>query len=265
MVANLLTQPEFDSWESYRTFAGRVRQNRRYVWDDQVREFLDTVLATNKNRDFTIRGQSEWWRAQLGICYETNIDIHEAVGFSEARMRPIREHAREGRANSAGIPVLYLASKLETAISEVRPWVGSTISVARFRILRDIRAIDLSVKHGTSEIDYLSIPQLMGDAKTDSKTNADVVWADIDNAFSRPVSLEETSADYVPTQILSELFLDAGYDAIAYRSKFGKNGHNLAVFNIDNAEVLGCAPYEVENIEVRSRQIGNAWSRKRGQ
>ena len=256
-------QPEFDSWDSYWKFARRVTQNRRYVWDDQVRRFLDTVLATNRNRDLPIPGGTVWWRAQLGIDYCTRFDVEEPVGFPESRMRPVRSEAREGRANSAGIPVLYVASELNTAISEVRPWVGSRISVARFRITRDLRAINLSVKFGKNLLNYLSFGQLSGDEETDAKTKSNVVWADIDNAFSRPVSLDEKSAEYVPTQILSELFWNSGYDAIAYRSQFGVNGYNLAVLNIDDAEILNCAPYEVSSIEVTSREIGNAWFRRK--
>ena len=104
-------------------------------------------------------------------------------------MRPVRNQAREGRANSAGIPVLYLASELDTAIAEVRPWIGSRISVARFRVLRDLKTIDMSVKHGKTIFDFLSLMQLMGDADIDGETKEDVVWSRIDNAFSEPVSL----------------------------------------------------------------------------
>ena len=263
MAVDRSIQPEFDSWDGYWTFARRVMQNRRYVWDDQVRSFLDTVLVTNRDRDFTIPRRSVWWRAQLGVDYDTRHDVEEPVGFPESRMRPVRNEAREGRANSAGIPVLYVASELNTAISEVRPWVGSRISVAMFRITRDLKAINLSVTFGKNLLNYLSFGQLSGDEKTDAQTKSNVVWADIDNAFSRPVSLDEKSAEYVPTQILSELFLNSGYDAIAYRSQFGENGYNLAVFDIDDAEIVNCAPYEVSKIEVTSTEIGNAWFRRK--
>ena len=264
MTNGRTTQTEFDSWNSYSAFAQRVRQNRRYVWDAEVQAFLNTVLATNRNRDTEIAKESIWWRAQLGVDYRTFQDIEEPVGFEEERMRPLRNQAREGRANSAGIPVLYLASELDTSIAEVRPWIGSRISVARFRVLRDLKTIDLSVKHGKTVLDFLSPMQLMGKANIDAETREDVVWSRIDNAFSEPVSQDESSADYVPTQILSELFMDAGYDAIAYRSKFGENGYNISVFDIDAAEIMDCTPYEVDEIEVRSGSIGNAWFKKKG-
>lgn len=265
MVPKHSKQTEFDSWRSYKDFARLVKQNRRFVWDDEVRKFLDTVIATNEDRDTKISSRSIWYRAQLGIEVLTGDDneVEALVGLPEARMKPLRDGAREGRANSAGIPVLYLASELETAISEVRPWIGSEISVAKFRIIRDLKAINLSVKYGKSLLNYLSLGQLMGDEKVDAKTKSDVVWSDIDNAFSLPVSLGENSANYVPTQILSELFLSLGYDAVAYRSQFGENGYNLAVFEIDNVEIVDCTPYAVSSIEVKSTQIGNAWHRRK--
>ena len=84
-------------------------------------------------------------------------------------------------------------------------------------------------------------------------------WTDIDNAFSRPVTLSENLSDYVPTQILAESFRQAGYDAIIYRSSFGENGFNIAVFNPDDAKILNCGPYEVTEVRVDFRQAGNRW------
>ena len=256
MAANDSGATEFDPWRShfqgsYWEFARRVRQNRRYVWDEEVRAFLETVIKTRSNRDIKIPVGSILWRAQLGIEYYDPSDGEigdQPFGFSAERMKPLSDSAREGRANSTGIPVLYLASTEQTAISEVRPWVGSEISVAQFRVVRDLKAIDLSLEYGKSSF------------FTETKEKA--LWIDIDNAFSHPVSLPENTADYVPTQILAELFLDASYDAMIYRSQFGENGYNIAFFNIDDAEIINCAPYKVSTVEVKYEQVGNRWFSK---
>jgi RES domain-containing protein len=42
-------------------------------------------------------------------------------------MKPIPKWQGEGRANPRGIPVLYLATHRETALAEVRPWIGAVI------------------------------------------------------------------------------------------------------------------------------------------
>ena len=187
-------------------------------------------------------------------------------GFSGDRMKPIGEFAGEGRANSSGIPVLYLASTEKTAISEVRPWVGSQVSVAQFKVSRNLNAIDLTQGHGESSWSGLTLKQLWGEEEPDAQAKQRAVWIDIDNAFSRPVTLSDEKVNYVPTRILAELFQEAGYDAIVYRSQFGqegKDGYNIALFELEDAEVLNCAPYQVESIEVNYEELGDRWFARR--
>lgn len=85
------------------------------------------------------------------------------------------------------------------------------------------------------------------------------MWIDIDNAFSQPVAQSDDTADYVPTQILSELFRDAGYDVIVYRSQFGNEGYNVVLFDPSDADIINCAPFEVTAIDVSFKQSGSPW------
>lgn len=229
-------RPEFASWRSYFDFEQRVRNSRRYVWDIEVRTFLETVRGTLDDRDYTLREGTTLWRVQAGVDWIVNDDgMEERMGFLRDRMNPDARYVGEGRANTAGIPVLYLASTEQTAISEVRPWTGSNVSVAQYRIVRDLRAIDLTPGFGKSSLDGLTFSHLMGEKDPDSEIKEKAVWTEIDNAFSRHVEISANLADYVPTQILSELFRDSGYDAIIYRSNFGEEGYNIAVFSPNDA------------------------------
>ena len=261
--ANNQGRLEFRSWKSYRDFVREVRENRRYIWGRDTRQFLSAILSTRHGRESKIPNGSTFWRAQIGIDYHPLKDpegnkYEEPVGFSEKRMKPRTHHGPEGRTNPAGMPVLYVASNKQIAISEVRPWIGSEISVARLRVLRDLLAIDLSVGHGKSSMSSLNWGQIFGDCQIDAETKERAVWTDIDNAFSRPVMLDESTGGYVPTQILSELFHDAGYDAVIYGSQFG-DGVNIAIFDIEDAEVINCTPYCVSNMIVEYREAGNTW------
>ena len=258
--------PEFGSWRSYRKFEERVRRNRRHIWNREIEAFLDTVMRTRHNRDAEIAKGTVLWRAQLGVNYVPLRDSsgeevgEEPIGFSSDRMKPVAEHAREGRANSSGIPILYLASTEQTAISEVRPWVGSEVSVAQFRIARQLNAIDLTQGHGESSWSRLTLNQLWGKKEVSAEEKARAVWTDIDNAFSRPATRSDEREDYIPTRILAELFQEAGHDAIVYRSQFGQegqDGYNVAIFRLEDAEILNCAPYRVDSIEVNFEEIGN--------
>lgn len=75
------------------------------------------------------------------------------------------------------------------------------------------------------------------------------VWADINEAFSRPVTRSETRGEYVPTQILAELFKTRGYDGVAYQSGYGEAGYNVALFDPSTALVGSCWVYLVDDIK----------------
>lgn len=258
-------KPQFASWRSYAEFAHRVQHSRRFVWDSAIQAFLDTVLATVADRDVKISKDTILFRAQRGTAVAPHLDEDgeeigmDVVGFGAERMKPLASRAREGRANPAGIAVLYLASQEQTAISEIRPWVGSKVSIAQFKILRDVRAINLSLGHGQASVGALMFSELFGDKTPTAEKKEKAVWIEIDNAFSRPITLSDDSADYVPTQILAEQFRNAGYEAIIYRSQFGEKGYNVALFDLANAEPVNCAPYEVTGVEVKYREVGNRW------
>ena len=260
--------PEFASWRSYQKFEERVRRHRRHVWNKGIEAFLNTVRQTAEKRRLEIQEDTTLWRAQLDIAYrpvkdENGVEYgEEPVGFCSQRMKPDAAHAKDGRANSSGIPVLYLASTEQTAISEVRPWVGSEVSVAQFRITRQLDAIDLTKGHGQLSWTKLPFRYLTGNEEPNAEVREQAVWTDIDNAFSRPVTLSDEKESYLPTRILAELFQEVGFDALVYRSQFGqgdKVGYNIAVFNLDDGEIRNCAPYEVMSIEVKFDEIGNRW------
>lgn len=256
------SKPEFASYDSYRNFAFRVRHQRRYVWDAPVQAFVDTVLATIKDRDADLRKGTILFRAQAGIEYHSpdKDRAEEPSGYGAARMKPRPNRSTEGRANPAGMPVLYLGTTELNVISEIRPWVGAEVSVAQFRLKRKLRVLDLSRGHGKSHLNLLLGHILNGTPMSaDEKERA--VWISVDNAFSQPVTRSDDMADYVPTQILAEVFRNAGYDAIGYKSQFGEKGLNIVLFNPDDADVINCTPYRVTGLEVSFKEIGNRWYR----
>ncbi len=269
MSSNDKESAEFAHWDSYSRFARKVRRSRRYVMEEEELSFLQTVLATVPERDREFQLGHIFYRAQRGVdwCDQTDGDgnwIGEDVwGYSSARMKPRTDRAREGRVNSTGIPVLYVANTVETAVSEVRPWVDAEISVATCKLIRPLRTLDLSVNHGKSSFGAAAFKHAMGGPEPTLEEKATAVWIDIDNAFSIPVTASDDQADYAPTQILAELFQNAGYEAIAYKSHFGddekKKGYNISIFDIEAVEIVSCAPFHVQSIKVEAKQTGNPW------
>ena len=264
-------KPEFARWDSYQLFARYVRFQSRYVLGDEEKAFLATVLKTIRGRDVELKEGSTFFRAQLGVNWEVHKDgdgnwIGESVyGYPAARMKPLTNRAKEGRTNPVGIPVLYVGTTLETAVSEIRPWVGAEVSVARCRLLRPLKTLNLTLGHGKSSLGGPIFFHLMDGRALSAEEKENAVWVDIDNAFSEPVTHSDDRADYAPTQLLAELFRQHGYDAIGYKSHFGddeeqqRGGFNIAIFDPSAVEIVTCAPYRVDTIKVSSSQIGNDW------
>ena len=141
----------FESGQSYWVFSQEVIQGNRYIHSDVVKNFLVNVLETSEARVMPVSSGTIFWRAQLGsdqkpLFRDGDIVRHDPVPFSNERMKPLQDQASEGRANPKGIPYLYLATEKETAMSEVRPWPNSRISVGKLKTVRELRLIDCS-KH----------------------------------------------------------------------------------------------------------------------
>ena len=169
-------------------------------------------------------------------------------------MKPLRDRAREGRANPQGIPYLYLSTRKETALTEVRPWLGSLISIAQFKTVRDLTIVDFSTDERPRRGRNWSLPRKEWDK---------AVWYEIDPAFRQPITLEgDIPSDYAPTQVIAEFFKANGFDGIAYQSAFqdasGK-GHNIALFDPDAAELINCGLEKAKRIDFEFEQAANPY------
>ncbi len=165
-------------------------------------------------------------------------------------MKPLPEKATDGRVNPRGIACLYLASHKETAALEVRPLIGSYVSVGQFEVLRDIRVVDCTL--------YMDPPaKRLQKTRTMPEDPEKTVWLDINNAFSKPVERGDDSLDYVPTQILAEAFKRHGFDGVAYKSSYGEEGFNVALFDIEAAGLINCGLYRIKDVSIVMEEEGN--------
>ncbi len=250
----------FKSWRSYWSFVHSVRNEGRYIHSDEVKIFLNTVLESSVNRIKRIPKDSGLWRAQLGMDWNEQFqDDGSSMGefpypYPARRMKPISSLVSDGRVNPKGVAFLYLASKKETAMAEIRPWIGSSISLGHFKINRDIKVVDCSLYHGEQPF-YFNVQNPEEEPDQDFINKA--VWTHIDNAFSQPVERSQSETEYLPTQIIAELFKANKFDGIVYRSKFS-DGYNIVLFDIGVADLVSCCIYEVEeiNFEFKDQKIG---------
>jgi len=244
----------FDSDDAYRRFAQAVIRRTRYVRDAASNRFLETLLGQAADHVDVVEPGMPLWRAALG--HDWMDEVQEDCTFQVPtphppdRMRPLTDRAKEGRANAKGIPCLYLATHRDTALAEVRPWIGSSISVARFKASKGLRVVNCTEHSKRSR-------RLIGE--TPSEFWDSNVWSDVDDAFSQPVSLSDDNADYAPTQAIAECFKSGGYDGVAYASALGQ-GHNIALFDVVAASLVGCGLYELKRLDFGFEQSGNPYA-----
>lgn len=247
---------DFEWWEDYDEFARFVKTEMRHLRDAKTQAFLDAALRTAMKRKRILEARTALWRAQLGhefgrYCGRTK-DGYKVTGvtmkpLNANRMKPLSDRAYEGRINVKGIPCLYLANEMATAMTEVRPWVGSHVSIAQFVTLRDLILVDCS---SDTEVPYMG--------NEDPASIEHYVWWNINEAFSEPVTRADDVADYAPTQVLAETFRSGGADGLLYGSRFGK-GKNIALFDLDAAEQTDCKLYQVEGVTLKFKEIADPY------
>ena len=241
----------------YKNFSHTTQYKNRYIHDEKIMYFLEAVLATSEERQVVLDKGYIFWRAQLGnnehvIVDEYGNEDNDLHPHPKERMKPLLHSATEGRGNPKGIPYLYLATDKETAMSEVRPWVGSTISVGQFKIKKELNLIEC-VDFKEFNDNKLSIIKTNNLSKEDKRKLS--VWSDIDKAFSEPVNSTDKKSEYVPTQILAEFFKSKGFDGIAYKSSLS-NGVNIILFDSNMADLINCLVYEVQSVQFEFKEVG---------
>lgn len=247
---------EFRYWNDYLRFEARCKYGPRYILDEDTQEFLSALVTTSEARRLKMPKGTLLWRSQLGSAEPIRVEWEEGVYWDttpsplpEERMKPRINMASEGRANPKGIPYLYLSTDRDTAMAEVRPWVGSEISVGLFQMRRDLVLVDCSRDKYTpiliSELDS---------GKPDAAKLEQVIWGGINKAFSEPVTPTDYTPDYIPTQVIAECFRVNGIDGIQYGSALGE-GHNIVLFDLDEAELAQCCLFRVSGVRFSFEQV----------
>lgn len=245
---------DFPTWQAYATFAFAVKRKERYFHAPEVDEFLRLVVESSHNRQRVIPASSIFWRAQLGhgwrVVKQESEEFDDVAAYPPERMKPLSHSGAEGRVNPKGIPCLYLATDANTAMSEVRPWLGKYVSLGQFKTIRDLRIVDCSVEHSEDFTFYFEEPA--------PPERERAVWRDIDRSFSEPVSANDTSADYVPTQVLAEYFKRSGFDGVVYKSLLG-GGFSVVLFELSAADLINCSLHFTRGVSFKFDEMASPY------
>lgn len=211
-----------------------MHQNRYFpqsrINEERLRELLDqlNIYSYDLPRDWfrsrVQQGKSHYPTSEMGA--------------------PPKNISAQGRANPAGIPYLYLASEIETAISETRPHTGQYVTVAIFHINKNLKLVDL--RNPRKSVSALAL----GDEDQIALLRKDLGFLEnLGEELTRPVLPQSANIDYVPSQYLCEFIKNCDFDGVIYNSSVGE-GINLALFDTNTANAQSVGSYAIDKVQV---------------
>jgi len=237
----------FHGWAQFRE---HVLSQRRYVVRRTPGNDFDLAAALRtSNRHFVEEvGPAQWfYRARLHEA--ANATRRLAAGDVAA---PPPDLCKAGRANAAGIRVLYTADSADTAIAEIRPHIDAVVSVGRFRPRQTLRIFDLSRVPSMAPLDPFG-----DDFAEEMRTAA--FFSQLNEEFSRPIPPFTPERDYAPTQIVAEHIAEQGYAGIKYRSAMRPDGANYVFFDCDLLEFVNLSSFKVKEVRVTNEPYDPEW------
>lgn len=197
-------------WETFKTSLKTEARLFNRLAEEHLKSVfagLD-ILKSRKGKSLIVEAGPGTAFAQL---YRARVFQNEKV-LKSALERPDRELgpppsklAKAGRMNAQGISVFYAANDSGTALSEVRPPVGSSVVVAGFDILRPLKLLDLVALSDTTTHGSIF------DEAFGARLERAMFLRRLSCELTRPVMPDDESSEYLPTQAIAD-FLATGTD-----------------------------------------------------
>lgn len=205
----------------WQRFVIGLRSENRFSLADEAAKFVELLIEYGrKHKTITLPRDTSLYRARINESKSKDPFPLDRMGAPPANL------AGHGRLNPKGIPYLYLASDEITAISEVRPWIGCDITVAKFSLVDDCEVVNFSNKH------YVNVPE------GEQFEGPEFTWRElIAWMFSAPFDPRDDT-EYVPTQYLAERIKGSGFAGIIYDSSLSAGGYNVTLFDVTKAKAV---------------------------
>lgn len=203
--------------------------NQHSIWNENIRyaEIMSTPKYLERLR---IRGYDSTKLDEMCANHSIVLNEPETKRIKDKLIRgfqgydadgcgaPPPDLASAGRCNSEGVAYLYAAQEEHTAVAEIRPYVGDTISIAVLHPKRDLRLVNL---------DYDPSAMICG---------SEFFYNEIQQEFSQVNKGQKN--DYLITQYITSLIEHSGYDGLCFRSSLVEDGTNYVVFQPNNCEAV---------------------------
>lgn len=199
----------------------------------------------------TIPAGTEYYRGRVGVAsrlsnifaYPGQPDMFRYQPYSGSAInRPPIHLAGEGRLNRNRVSVLYVASDVSTAISELRPHPGHLISTAKFTLEHEIKIADFS---------KFDIRDFLSDSKLEQLRDL----ISISDILNLPIQPEHRYL-YSVTQLIADSLRLEGFDGLTFKSSIGP-GVNLTCFVSDAFSLVKDSEevYEIDALRYRFSKV----------
>lgn len=171
---------------------------------------------------------------------------------------PPSTSASNGRINPRGVSCLYLCEDKDTPFYETRAQHHDYISLAEFRLKKDIAVANLS---RIDKINPVTLDLSEGIA-SDYLINKSLLEK-INRAMIRPQRSGDSELEYLPTQYIADFIKslvnedtqDPVFQGIAFESAAHPGFYNLAAFYEEDFEIDWVKSYEVKDLNYKCSEI----------
>lgn len=209
------------AWRGFRYY---LLHERRYVWPEEIDESISPRKWLGYLKDvatpFCLNEQDTIWRARLkksGDGWEPTKD--------ELGAPPIYLSKRGQRASAAGIRVFYGSGEEQTALAEVRPWVGCDVWTSQWKPVETLSICDLTAPSNPDDLETAQYRD----------------W--VSRLLAHPIEPGDEEFHYVLSQYMVEWIRNEGFDGIRYLSAQNPSGHNIVVFDPRKVDMTEVSPH----------------------
>lgn len=189
---------------------------------------------------------SEWDSNQPILYRARKNNYGQLKQFARSEMGPPEAHmASAGRAQPAGVAVLYVADTAQTAIAEVRPEVAEYVTTATFRIKPEKRLKVLDLTRFSDDVHSL--------LDRNRSTYSSLINLSR-YAFSAPIHPDNPKKYYAHAYFVQTV-RDRLYDGIGYESAVHQKGRCFAFFDADNFRCTRTSLHQVKSVSIASEPV----------
>jgi hypothetical protein len=219
------------SWER---FCETVKHRRRFFFHSEGTDDRDSYTPASLLKTIAAISQKTGLIRELPVgirLWRARPDLPRGkkITASDFGPPPVQFALQSNRMNPPGIPMLYLASTVKTALAETRAKIAR---VGQWRAARPLRVLDLR--------QLPDVPGYFSDVGRNDRLALRFLQHFAYDIMTPVDRDQKVHVDYLPSQVVTEYFRDFIFktgplDGIAYGSTVHLKGWNVALFadNVD--------------------------------